>query len=85
VGPWYEDFRADLALTDVPTPVIHGGADRILPISVAGQRTAKLVRGARCHLVKGAPHFVPRTQADEVNSELLNFLGDKTASRQQVA
>jgi non-heme chloroperoxidase len=41
VASWYEDFRSDLARIVVPTLVMHGDADRILPISVAGQRTAK--------------------------------------------
>src|SRR5437879_13237226 len=47
VATWLEDFRKDLARVQVPTLVIHGDADRIVPISAAGQRTAKLVRGAR--------------------------------------
>ena len=47
VSTWLEDFRPDLARIDIPTLVIHGGADRIVPIDAAGRRTAELVAGAR--------------------------------------
>ena len=55
---------------------LHGDADRIVPISSAGQRTAKLVKGARLAVVKGGPHCITWTHADEVNRELVNFLGE---------
>ena len=74
VPTWYEDFRQDLARVDVPTLVIHGDADRIVPFSAAGQRTAKLIQGARLHVVKGGPHCITWTHAEEVNAELLSFL-----------
>jgi pimeloyl-ACP methyl ester carboxylesterase len=76
VPTWYEDFRKDLARVDVPTLVIHGDADRIVPIGAAGQRTAKLVKGARLAVVKGGPHCITWTHAEEVNRELVNFLGE---------
>jgi pimeloyl-ACP methyl ester carboxylesterase len=44
VPTWYEDFRQDLARVDVPTLVIHGGDDRIVPFSAAGRRAAQLVK-----------------------------------------
>ncbi|MGA8223190.1 MAG: alpha/beta hydrolase [Candidatus Acidiferrales bacterium] len=47
VPTWHEDFRNDLKKIDVPTLVLHGDADRILPITAAGLRTAKLINGAR--------------------------------------
>jgi non-heme chloroperoxidase len=47
VPTWHEDFRKDLTRIDVPTLVIHGDADRILPITASGLRTAKLIKGAR--------------------------------------
>jgi non-heme chloroperoxidase len=75
VATWHEDFREDLSAVDVPTLVIHGDADRILPIAAAGSRTAKLIKGARLVVVKDGPHCVPWTHADEVNAALLNFLG----------
>ncbi len=80
VPAWHEDFRQDLARVDVPTLVIHGDEDRIVPFAAAGQRTAKLVKGARLHVVKGGPHCITWTHADEVNAELLAFLGEKAAN-----
>src|SRR5579872_4664685 len=74
VPAWHEDFRKDLERVDVPTLVIHGDADRIVPFSSSGERTAKLVRGAKLVVVKDGPHCVIWTHADEVNSALLNFL-----------
>jgi len=81
VPTWHEDFRNDLARIDVPTLVIHGDADRIVPIHASGQKTAKLVRGARLVAIKDGPHAVNWTHADEVNAELVNFLG-KGAAKQ---
>lgn len=75
VATWHEDFRNDLARIDVPTLVIQGDADRIVPIEASGLRTAKLVKGARLKIVKDGPHCITWTHADEVNSELISFLG----------
>ena len=75
VATWHEDFREDLSAVDVPTLVMHGDADRILPITAAGSRTAKLIKGARLVVVKEGPHCITWTHADEVNAELLSFLG----------
>jgi non-heme chloroperoxidase len=75
VPTWYEDFRQDVARIDVPTLVIHGDSDRIVPFSAAGQRTAKLIKGARLVVIKDGPHAVSWTHAEEVNAELVNFLG----------
>jgi non-heme chloroperoxidase len=74
VPTWHEDFRKDLERVDVPTLVIHGDSDRILPIAASGDRTAKLVRGARLSVLKDGPHCITWTHADEVNRELLAFL-----------
>jgi non-heme chloroperoxidase len=74
VPTWHEDFRNDLARIDVPTLVLHGDADRILPITASGLRTAKLIKGARLVVVKDGPHCITWTHADEVNRELLDFL-----------
>jgi non-heme chloroperoxidase len=81
VPTWHEDFRSDLARIDVPTLVIHGDADRIVPIKGSGERTAKLVKGARLVTIKDGPHAVSWTHADEVNAELLNFLGKGAVKR----
>lgn len=77
VSAWHEDFRQDLAKIDVPTLVIQGDGDRILPIAATGLRTAKLIEGARMVVVKDGPHCITWTHAEEVNAELLNFLGAK--------
>jgi pimeloyl-ACP methyl ester carboxylesterase len=74
VAAWHEDFRQDLTRIDVPTLVIHGDADRVLPIGASGLRTAKLIAGARLLVVKNGPHCIIWTHAEEVNRELVNFL-----------
>jgi non-heme chloroperoxidase len=81
VPTWHEDFRQDVQKIDVSTLVIHGDADRILPIAASGLRTAKLIKGARLSVVKDGPHCVIWTHAEEVNAELVNFLGKAAAQR----
>jgi len=85
VPTWHEDFRKDVESIDVPTLVMHGDADRILPITASGQRTAKLIKGARQLVVKDGPHCILWTHAQEVNTALLSFLGEKVAKSQKVA
>ena len=75
VPTWGEDFRKDVARIDIPTLVVHGDADRIVPIDAAGARTAKLVKGAKFVPIKDGPHAVNWTHAEEVNVELVKFLG----------
>jgi len=82
VAAWHTDFREDLARIDVPTLVIQGDADRILPIAATGLRTTKLIKGARQLIVKDGPHAVTWTHAEEVNDGLLRFLGEKTSNVQ---
>lgn len=79
VPTWHEDFREDVAKIDVPTLVIHGEADRIVPFASAGQRTAKLVKGAELVVIKDGPHNVAWTHADEVNAALTQFLAKGAA------
>jgi non-heme chloroperoxidase len=76
VPAWHEDFRKDLSRVNVPTLVIHGDADRIVPIEASGSRTAKLIKNARLSVVKGGPHCITWTHAEEVNRELVGFLGE---------
>jgi non-heme chloroperoxidase len=86
VPAWHEDFREDVAHIDVPTLVIQGDADRILPITATGQRNAELIKGARLVVVKDGPHCIPWTHAEEVNAGLLSFLAEKAGkSQKQVA
>ncbi|HYY68469.1 MAG TPA: alpha/beta hydrolase [Terriglobales bacterium] len=82
VPTWHEDFRQDLSRVDVPALVIHGDADRIVPIEASGLRTAKLIKAARLITVKDGPHCITWTHAEQVNSELVNFLGEKLARRE---
>ena len=74
VHTWHTDFRQDLQRIDVPTLVMHGDEDRIVPISISGARTAQMINGARYVVVKGGPHGMSWTHADQINAELLNFL-----------
>ena len=83
VPTWYEDFRNDLNRVDVPTLVIHGDADRILPIAASGLRTAKLIKGARLLVVKDGPHCITWTHAEQVNGGLLEFLGKEKGDPKQ--
>lgn len=80
VSTWYEDFRQDLQRVEVPTLVIHGDSDRIVPLVSSGQRTAKMVKGARLAVIKGGPHCVTWTHAEEVTAELVGFLGEQQKS-----
>jgi non-heme chloroperoxidase len=82
VPTWHEDFRNDLARIDVPTLVLHGDADRILPIAASGMRTAKLIKGARWSVLKDGPHCISWTHAEQVNRELVDFLGKGKGSSQ---
>src|ERR1700719_4393292 len=77
VSAWVTDFRNDLPRVDVPALVIHGDADRILPLAASGARTQKLVKGARLVVVEGEPPGLTWTHAEKVNRELLDFLGQK--------
>jgi non-heme chloroperoxidase len=76
VPTWHEDFRKDLTRIDIPTLVVHGDADRILPIGASGNRTTKLIKGAELLVIKDGPHCITWTHADEVNLKLLSFLGE---------
>ena len=81
VPAWCEDFRKDLSRVDVPTLVMQGDADRILPIGASGLRTAKLIKGAQLLVVSGGPHCITWTHAEEVNRELVAFLKEGTGTR----
>lgn len=74
VAAWLTDFRRDLAQIDVPTLVIHGDADRIVPLQVSGKLTHEAVKGSRLAVIEGGPHGINWTHAEQVNRELLTFL-----------
>ncbi len=75
VSAWLTDFRNDLKKIDVPTLVVHGDADRILPLAATGKRTQEFVKGSKLVVVEGGPHGLTWTHAEKVNRELLAFLG----------
>jgi len=68
------DYTADLKKIDVPTLVLHGDDDQIVPIGASALLSAKLVKNATLKVFKGAPHGMCTTLKHEVNAELLAFL-----------
>ena len=69
-----DDFRGDLQKLTVPTLVIHGGADAIVPFEASGQRTHQAVPHSRLVLINGAPHGLNVSHAQAFNDALLSFL-----------
>ncbi len=69
------DFTEDLKKFDVPTMIIHGDDDQMVPIAAAALRSAKLVRNATLKIYAGAPHGLADTHKDQLNGDLLAFLG----------
>ncbi len=80
VAAWGDDFREDLKKVDVPVLVIHGDADRIVPLPVSGARMAEAVAGSRLVVLPGAPHGFTWTHGEEANRELLSFLGQEVGA-----
>jgi pimeloyl-ACP methyl ester carboxylesterase len=74
VDAWVEDSRRDIARNDVPTLIIHGDADRILPADATARRQATMIEGARYVEVPAGSHGLPWTHAELVNRELVGFL-----------
>ncbi len=68
------DFNEDLKKIDVPTLVLHGDADQIVPIEDSAKLTAKIVKNATLKIIPGAPHGMCTTLAGTINQELLAFL-----------
>jgi non-heme chloroperoxidase len=73
VQAWLTDFRQDLARIDVPTLIVHGDADRILPVDATGRRMQEAVKGSRYVELKNGPHGIIWTHSVEINRELLTF------------
>jgi non-heme chloroperoxidase len=69
------DFSEDLRKFDVPTLILHGDDDQIVPIADAAMLSSKLVKGATLKIYPGAPHGMCSTLKDQVNQELLEFAG----------
>jgi non-heme chloroperoxidase len=68
------DFTEDLKKFDVPTLIIHGDDDQIVPIGASALLSAKLIKDARLEVYKGAPHGLCSTHKDRVNADLLTFI-----------
>lgn len=74
VPSWLTDFRNDLPRIDVPTLIIHGDADRILPLASTAARLPQLIKDSRLVVIPDGPHAIIWTHADQVNPVLLDFL-----------
>jgi non-heme chloroperoxidase len=74
VDAWVEDFRKDIAKNTVPTLIIHGDADRILPPDATSRRQAKMIKHVTFAEIAGGPHGLCWTHADRVNAELVPFV-----------
>ena len=68
------DFTEDLKKFDVPTLILHGEDDQIVPIGAAAMQSSKLVKGATLKVYPGFPHGMPTTHADQINADLLAFI-----------
>jgi pimeloyl-ACP methyl ester carboxylesterase len=74
IPTWATDFRADLPKIDAPVLVLHGDADRVLPLEKTGQRLPALLHDVKLVVIEGGPHAIPWTHAGQVNTALLDFL-----------
>jgi non-heme chloroperoxidase len=77
------DFTEDLKKFDVPTLILHGDDDQIVPIDASARVSAKLVKGARLAVYEGAPHGMCSTHKDRVNQELLAFFKEPAGRREE--
>src|SRR5690606_4036728 len=68
------DFTADLKKSDVPTLVLHGEDDQIVPVRDSAMKSARIIPNAKDMYYPGAPHGITATHQDQVNTELLAFL-----------
>jgi non-heme chloroperoxidase len=74
VDTWLTDFRGDLPKIDVPTLLVHGTADRILPYEATAKRLPGLIENLHFVTVEGGPHNIAWTHSEEVNKALLDFV-----------
>ena len=80
VDTWVTDFREDLPKIDVPTLVMHGTEDHILPFEATAGRLGELIAEVTVVPVEGGPHNIGWTHSGEVNAALLSFLADTTST-----
>ena len=74
VDCWIEDFRKNIPKNKLPTLILHGDADRILPPDATSRRQARMIKNVTFVELPGGPHGVLWTHADQINSELVRFL-----------
>ena len=79
------DFHEDLKKFDVPTLVMHGEDDQIVPIAISGKKSAALIKGAQTIFYPGLPHGLTATNADQVNTDLLKFVKSVQQARKAAA
>ena len=75
------DFTEALKRFDVPTLVLHGEDDQIVPVNDSARKSARLIKGAKDVYYPGAPHGITATHQDQINAELLRFIRSSPASR----
>lgn len=68
------DFRSDLKKFDVPTLIVHGGDDQIVPVDNNAHAAHKMIKGSKLVIYKGGPHGITDTHKDQLNQDLLSFL-----------
>ena len=68
------DFRPDMAHFKVPTLVIHGSSDQVVPFDLSSKVAAQMIAGAKLTVYDGGPHAIPFTHADHLNKDLIDFL-----------
>jgi non-heme chloroperoxidase len=78
------DFTEDLKKIDVPTLVMHGEDDQIVPVQDSAKKSARLIKGAKEIYYPGAPHGLTATHQDQVNADLLEFLKPQPARRRDI-
>ncbi len=74
VEAWKTDFRADLAAIDIPTLILHGDSDHVLPVDATGRRTHDAVKDSTLVLIPGGPHAICTTHPQKFNAALVAFL-----------
>jgi non-heme chloroperoxidase len=75
------DFTEDLKAIDVPTLVMHGEDDQIVPFADSGPLSAKLLRNAQTKFYHGFPHGMPTTHAEQINADLFEFIKQKAMAK----
>jgi non-heme chloroperoxidase len=79
IATWMTDFRQDLPKLDVPCLIVQGTADKIIPFKASGALLGELIKDCKVVPVDGAPHSIPWTHAEDLNRELLEFIGQRSS------